>query len=136
MSPMSGTRVRVFAVLVVEDEADLRELFGLALRKAQFLVHEAATLSEALDLVDTIAPDLVILDRDLPDGDGFDVARALRGTNVRTLAVTAHSELAARLAAEEAGCDGFLAKPCTPSALVQRVRALLGIAPPTNIVSA
>ncbi len=133
---MSGTRVRVFAILVVEDDADLRELFGLALRKARFLVHEAATLSQAMDLVGTSAPDLVILDRDLPDGDGFDVARSLRGTCVRTLAVTAHSELPARLAAEEAGCDGFLAKPCTPTALVGRVRALLGLALPPDVASA
>jgi two-component system cell cycle response regulator DivK len=119
--------MRVFTVLVVEDDRDLREVFVAVLRGAGFLVEEAATVSSALALVHAREPDLAILDHDLPDGDGFAIARAFgRDRSMRTLAVTAHAECDARAAAEAAGCDGFLSKPCSPGALVACVRGLLG----------
>jgi DNA-binding response OmpR family regulator len=126
MKTSPGPRVRVFTVLVVEDDRDVRELFAAALRGAGFLVEEAGTVSSAFALVHAREPDLAILDHDLPDGDGFDVARAFgRYGSMRTLAVTAHAECHARVAAEAAGCDGFMSKPCSPRALVARVRGLL-----------
>jgi len=124
--------MRVFTVLVVEDDRDLRELFGAALRGAGFLVEEVGTVSSAFALVHARTPDVAVLDRDLPDGDGFDIARAFgRDRSMRTLAVTAHEECRARVAAAAAGCDDFLPKPCSPGALVARVRGLLaqGIEP-------
>ena len=126
MTTSSGPRGRVFTVLVLEDDPDLRELFGEALRRAGFRVEEAGTVSSAFAVLEASAPDLAVLDRDLPDGDGFDIARECRRHgSIRTLAVTAHAVFAARLAAEAAGCDDFMSKPCSPTTLVARVRGLL-----------
>jgi len=123
----SGFRKRVEFILLVDDDADVRELYGGALRDAGFLVIEAASLSDALKTVDDRHPTFVVLDRDLPDGDGFHLARVLRerGDRARILAFTAHAEPAARVAAIEAGCHAFVRKPCAPATLIAEVRGAI-----------
>ncbi len=76
----SGVRRKVHVVLLVEDNADLRELYGNAMRDAGLLVDEVVTVTEAIELAERLRPDIVVLDRRLPDGDGWDVARALKAS--------------------------------------------------------
>ncbi len=131
MMPSSGVRSKLHVVLLVEDHADLRELYGTAMRESSFLVYEVVTVREALVLADRLRPDLVLLDRHLPDGDGWDVARALKANeasrHVPIVAFTSHRERADVEGALVAGCDAFLEKGCSPEALVRHVRGMLGL---------
>jgi DNA-binding response OmpR family regulator len=127
----SGVRSKLHIVLLVEDNADLRELYGNALRASGLLVDEVVTVSEALELAERLRPDIVILDRRLPDGDGWDVARALKASEpmrlVPIVAFTSHRERADVESALVAGCDAFVEKGCAPGALVRHVRGMLDL---------
>jgi len=131
MNP-SGTRPRAKLVLFIEDSAESRELFGLALREAGLLVDEVVTIEEAVALAPRLAPDIIILDRYLPDGDGWDAARQLKAIpslqNVPIVGFT--SNMRGRADVENAliaGCDIFLEKPCAPVVLVRHVLGLLNL---------
>ena len=127
----SGVRAKLYVVLLVEDHADLRELYGNALRESGFLVDEVVTKSEAIEIAERLRPDLVVLDRRLPDGDGWDVARALKAEeatrHVPIIAFTSHNERADVEVALVAGCDAFVEKGCSTVALVRHVRGMLGL---------
>lgn len=127
----SGVRAKLYVVLLVEDHADLRELYGNALRESGFLVDEAVTRTDAIELAERLVPDIVVLDRRLPDGDGWDVARALKAVeatrHVPIIAFTSHKERADVEVALVAGCDVFVEKGCSPIALVRHVRGMLGL---------
>ncbi|MDB4936118.1 MAG: hypothetical protein JWP87_3090 [Labilithrix sp.] len=127
----SGVRSKLHIVLLVEDNADLRELYGNALRHSGLLVDEVVTVSEAIELAERLRPDIVILDRRLPDGDGWDVARALKASelmrDVPIVAFTSHRERADVEGALVAGCDAFVEKGCAPDSLVRHVRGMLDL---------
>jgi phosphate regulon transcriptional regulator PhoB len=116
-------------VLVVEDEPDIRRLVVLHLERDGFRCRTATTGPEALREVRHAAPDLVVLDLMLPDLDGLEVCRQLRGDR-RTAAVpiimlTAKSDEVDRVVGLEVGADDYVAKPFSPKELVARVRAVL-----------
>jgi phosphate regulon transcriptional regulator PhoB len=116
-------------VLVVEDEPDIRRLVVLHLERDGFRCRTATTGPEALREVQKAAPDLVVLDLMLPDLDGLEVCRQLRGDR-RTAAVpiimlTAKSDEVDRIVGLEVGADDYVAKPFSPKELVARVRAVL-----------
>src|SRR5262245_61183752 len=119
------------SVLYVDDDADNREVFGWLLRNAGFHVQEAATGSEALRLA-AERPDLVVLDVNLPDINGFEVCRRIKAhpatTSIPVLhlsAVFIRSE--DRTHGLEEGADAYLTKPIDPDELLAHVRALLRI---------
>src|SRR5262245_45851895 len=119
------------SVLYVDDDADNREVFGWLLRNAGFRVREAATGREALRLAEE-KPDLVVLDVNLPDINGFEVCRRIKAhpatTSVPVLhlsAVFVRSE--DRTHGLEEGADAYLTKPIDPEELLAHVRALLRI---------
>lgn len=120
-------------MLLVEDNADLRELYGNAMRDAGLLVDEVVTVTEAIALAERLRPDVVVLDRHLPDGDGWDVARALKASasesmrRVPIIAFTSHNQRADVEGALVAGCDAFVEKGCAPDSLVRHVRGMLGL---------
>jgi DNA-binding response OmpR family regulator len=126
----SWARVKSRIVLLVEDDPDIRALYGAVLRDAGFFVDEVVTVDEALEIVPRLRPDVVVLDRNLPDGDGWDVARALKAQDatraIPIIAFTSHQQRADVERALVAGCDAFVAKPCDPMTLVRHVRAMLG----------
>lgn len=128
---VSGVRAKVHLVLLVEDHPDLRELYGNALRESGLVVDECVTVSEALEMASRIRPDLVVLDRNLPDGDGWNVARAIKASadtkHASIVAFTAHKQRADVEVALVAGCDVFLEKGCAPDVLVRHVRGLLDL---------
>jgi two-component system OmpR family response regulator len=121
------------SVLVVDDEASIRDAVGTALRYEGFDVTEAASGREALALARGELPDLIVLDVMLPDLDGFEVTRRLRaeGLSVPVLFLTARDELADKREGFGAGGDDYVTKPFSLAEVVLRVRAiLLRTAPP------
>jgi len=121
-------------VLVVEDEAHIRELICLHLQLEQFTCVQAADGQEGLKLARERAFDLVILDLMLPGLDGITVCRAIRRDSARPavpiLMLTARREEADKVLGLESGADDYLTKPFGVRELVARVRALLRRAAP------
>ncbi|WP_328861051.1 response regulator [Streptomyces sp. NBC_00306] len=118
---------RAAAVLVVDDEPDIRELLAQTLCLAGFDVSCAATGIEAMQRLGGRAPDVVVLDVLLPDLDGFEIARMMRraGHGMPVLFLTAPGA-ADRCTGPAGEADACVAKPFSLEEVVLRVRALLG----------
>jgi two-component system, cell cycle response regulator DivK len=127
----SGYRPKARVVLFVEDHADLRDLHSFALREAGLFVAEVSSVSEGIEMAARLRPDLVILDRYLADGDGWDVARAVKASadtkHAQILGFTASRGRGDVEGALVAGCDAFVEKPCMPDQLVRFALGLLGL---------
>jgi len=116
-------------VLLVEDDADLREVVAIGLRRSHIAVDPAATVAGAVDHLTTTDYDVVVLDLGLPDGDGVDLCRRLRTDPrlrrpARVLMLTARDGIADRIAGLDAGADDYLVKPFDLGELTARLRAL------------
>jgi DNA-binding response OmpR family regulator len=116
-------------VLVVEDEADIRRLICLCLERDGFRCRTAASGTEAQRELAAATPDLVILDLMLPELDGLELCRRIRG-DARTAAVpiiilTARTDEVDRVVGLEVGADDYVGKPFSPKELMARVRAVL-----------
>jgi len=103
----------------------LRDLVGGYLRAEGLTVREASTGAEALRLLNSTRPDLVVLDLGLPDIPGESVARELRAQDIPMLMLTARATEADRIAGLEAGAEDYVTKPFSPRELVLRAQALL-----------
>ncbi len=120
-------------LLVVEDEEDLAEAVRLGLVRAGHAVDLAADAAQAYDRLAVNAYDLMLLDINLPDADGFAVCRAVRrgevpvesGADLRVLMLTARGALHDRVRGLDEGADDYLVKPFALAELMARVRALL-----------
>jgi two-component system response regulator MprA len=114
-------------LLVVDDDAALREALALVLDLNGFEVTTAADGREAMRTLSTDRPDAVILDVLMPGLDGLEVCRRIRASGDRTpvLMLTARAEVSERVAGLEAGADDYLAKPFAREELIARLRALL-----------
>jgi len=117
-------------ILVVDDNTQLRYAIGRSLRQYGFEVIEAATGEEALRLSATEQPDLVLLDVNLPDIHGFEVARRLKaGERTKTIPILHLSassvQMEDRMEGLAAGADAYLVEPVEPGELVANIRALL-----------
>ena len=112
--------------ILIEDEPQIRRFVRAALESEGWQVHEAATAKTGLQDAATRKPDLLILDLGLPDGDGLDVIRDVRGwSNVPIVVLSARSDETAKITALDAGADDFLGKPFGIGELLARVRANL-----------
>jgi two-component system copper resistance phosphate regulon response regulator CusR len=113
-------------LLLVEDEPDLADFLGRALREAAWAADVAGTGAAALEALAVNAYDLVVLDLGLPDMDGTEVCRRFRARGGRTpvLMLTARSALTDRVGGLDAGADDYLAKPFAVAELLARLRAL------------
>jgi len=114
-------------VLVVDDAPNIVDLLTTVLRFHGFEVSSAATAAEALRRAETDAPDVVVLDVGLPDGDGFEVCRRLRadGRRVGIVFLTARDAPQDTVAGLTYGGDDYVTKPFGVDELVARVRAVL-----------
>ncbi|UCV01366.1 two-component system response regulator KdpE [Acidovorax radicis] len=113
-------------VLVVEDEPQIRRFVRSALEAEGWQVNEAATLREGLSAAGTRQPDLLVLDLGLPDGDGIDLIRDVRGWSaVPIIVLSARTDEADKINALDAGADDYLTKPFGTGELLARVRANL-----------
>ena len=119
-------------VLVVEDNADSREMLCAILARAGLMCHGAADGQEALALVDQFNPQVVIMDVGLPGIDGLETARRIRANprheHIRLIALTGYGRLTDRQATREAGFDYHLTKPVQPEDLLTLLaRASAGV---------
>jgi DNA-binding response OmpR family regulator len=113
-------------ILVVEDEEAIASFVSAYLRKDGFAVKATASGRQALELVRSEQPSLVILDLMLPDLDGMEVCRRIRETSdLPVLMLTARDDDLDKIAGLDAGADDYLTKPFNPKELVARVRAIL-----------
>ncbi|MET0144691.1 MAG: response regulator transcription factor [Ilumatobacteraceae bacterium] len=119
-------------VLVVDDEPDIVAVVRDYLADAGYRVSTARSGEEALRLVRSIVPDLVVLDLGLPGIDGLDVTRTVRAmSGVPIIVLTARADEADRVLGLELGADDYVVKPFSPRELLARIRAVLrrGAAP-------
>ena len=113
-------------VLVVDDEPAIVEIVRDYLVDAGFRVSSARSGEEALRLVRSVVPDLIVLDLGLPGVDGLAVARTIRQTStVPIIVLTAHGDEADRVVGLELGADDYVVKPFSPRELLARIRAVL-----------
>ena len=120
-------------LLVVEDEEDLAEGLRVGLARTGYAVDVALDAAEAYDRLTVNEYDLMLLDVNLPDGDGFTLCRSLRNGEVETpgdgdlrvLMLTARGGLDDRVRGLDEGADDYLVKPFALAELLARIRALL-----------
>jgi two-component system alkaline phosphatase synthesis response regulator PhoP len=115
-------------VLVVDDDPDIVELLAYNLEKEGYEVQTASNGRLAIDIARGFLPELLLLDIMMPQMDGIEAARALRGMaefkNTFILFLTARSEEYSEVAAFELGADDYITKPIKPRALMSRINAL------------
>jgi two-component system cell cycle response regulator DivK len=116
-------------VLLVDDYPDAREMYSEYLEFCGFEVVEAANGMEALERAVDAAPDIILMDLSLPVMDGWEATRRLkadtRTASIPVVALTGHALAGISEGARNAGCDGFVTKPCLPEDLVKEVRKVL-----------
>ncbi len=123
------TARRASRILVVDDDPDLLEVMGAMLRAEGYEVSVAGNGPEALDLLSTFRPDLVLLDVGLPGMNGYEICEAIQhtdaGDHVPVVFVTAAREEPDRARAFSVGAAGHLTKPVDYSALLETARVQL-----------
>ena len=113
-------------ILLVEDDHDVRASIVQSLDKAGFRVETVDDGSAVLSAVQTMQPDLILLDLGLPTVDGLDILKDLRRTEqIPIICVTARKDEADKVVGLELGADDYVSKPFSPRELVARVRAVL-----------
>lgn len=117
--------VRRKKILLVDDDALVRDLLLATLGDADFLIIQAGGGYEAIELARAERPDLVLLDISLPDMDGVEVCRLLRtdasAAAAKVIVLTASATICNEAAAIAIGADGFFAKPFSPADLLTKV---------------
>lgn len=120
-------------ILLVEDEDTLRRVMRDLLEQDGYVIHEARDGSEALEQVDRHAPDLVLLDLNLPNVDGYTVLSQLRSRertrDLPVIVLTARGDEDNEVRVLGLGANDFLTKPFRPRALAARIDALIGRSP-------
>ncbi|MCZ8235541.1 MAG: response regulator [Inhella sp.] len=117
-------------VLIVEDQAEIRELIRVTLEFDRFDLHEAASGAEGLAAAERLKPDLVMLDVVMPGGlDGVEVCKRIRAHpdlgHTRVVMLSAKSQAADLSAGKDAGADAYLTKPFSPLELMDVVQRVL-----------
>jgi two-component system, OmpR family, KDP operon response regulator KdpE len=113
-------------VLVVEDEPQMRKFIRASLSSRGYRVLEAERAAEAVRLMTSHNPEIVLLDLGLPDGDGIDVTRQLREwSRVPIIVLSARGREDDKVAALDAGADDYLTKPFGVNELLARMRVAL-----------
>ena len=113
-------------LLIVDDEASLREPLADYLTRQGFVVSQAASAAEAREALRSEAPDLVLLDIMMPGEDGLSLCRHLvESRHLPTIFLTARGEPTDRIVGLEIGADDYVVKPFEPRELVARIRSVL-----------
>jgi CheY-like chemotaxis protein len=117
-------------VLLVEDNEDNRIVYSTILRHFGYRVMEALNGEEGIATARTERPDLILMDISIPIIDGWEATQVLKHDpetrQIPIIALTAHALASDRERAMQVGCDGYLAKPCEPRAVVAEVQRFLG----------
>ena len=121
--------VRDRTVLIVEDNEDNRIVYSTILRHHGFRVSEALDGEAGIAKARQELPDIILMDISIPLIDGWEVTQTLKRdaatSHIPVIALTAHAMPGDRERAMEVGCDGYLAKPCEPRAVLAEVNRLL-----------
>src|SRR6266852_244102 len=127
MPSINGRAQPAARLLVVEDEPNILELLSASLRYAGFDVLTATGGTEAVQAAGRHRPDLIVLDVMLPDMDGFDVVRRLRGggTRIPVVFLTARDSTEDKIRGPTRGGDDYVAKPFSREEVIARIRAVL-----------
>jgi two-component system, cell cycle response regulator DivK len=116
-------------ILYVEDNSDNRMLIRRVLSAEGYTVHEASSADAALETLQTMRPDLILMDINMPDMDGYTLTAHIRALPhlglVPIVAVTANVMRGDRERSLEAGCDGYIQKPIDIDTLTQQIERFL-----------
>ena len=116
-------------ILIVDDDPICLTLARLVLRHSGFTIQTAADGREALDLLQTLQPDLILSDIQMPNMDGFELARSIRQISslcdIPMIALTAYATKEAERLAYDAGFTGYMTKPISSGALAANIRRYL-----------
>lgn len=116
-------------VLIVEDEAPVRQMIAFNLNRAGFAVEEAADVASARSLIADNPPDLVLVDWMLPDSSGLELTRALKRDeaykNLAVIMLTARAEEQSKILGLDGGADDYVTKPFSARELLARINAVL-----------
>ena len=116
-------------ILVVEDEPAIQELIAYSLRQARHEVFCSRSAEQAMDTINNVLPDLVLLDWMLPGTSGVEFARMLRRSSrtksIPIIMLTARAEESDKVAGLEIGADDYITKPFSPRELLARIKAVL-----------
>ena len=116
-------------ILVVEDQEDNRRILRDLLTSAGYELIEAVTGEEGVTMAETHCPDLILMDIQLPDLDGYEATRRIKANpalrHIPLIAVTSYALSGDDVRALETGCDAYIAKPFSPRALLAKVREYL-----------
>ena len=116
-------------ILIIDDDVDTLKLVGLIVQRQGYEVQVASSGPQALAMLQSEVPDLVLLDIMMPEMDGYEVARKMREdprtAEIPIIMFTAKSQLDDKVAGFEAGADDYLTKPTQPRELLAHIKAVL-----------
>jgi two-component system cell cycle response regulator DivK len=116
-------------ILLVEDNEDNQEIYRIILAHHGHEVLQAFDGEAGVELARTHVPDLILMDLTMPVLDGIEATRLLKAdpatAHIPIIVLTAHTQHEDVAAAEEAGCDAYLAKPVEPAKVASEVRRVL-----------
>jgi pilus assembly protein CpaE len=116
-------------ILIVDDDIDTLKLVGLILQRQGYEVSVASSGAQALEMMNSEVPDLLLLDIMMPEMDGYEIAGQMRSepklAEVPIIMFTAKSQLDDKVAGFEAGADDYLTKPTQPRELLAHIKAVL-----------
>ena len=113
-------------ILIIEDQEDNRRIMRDLLTSAGYKVIEADTAEAGVMLAETHCPDLILMDIQLPDFDGYEATRRIKASpalsSTPVIAVTSYALSGDEAKAYEAGCDAYVSKPYSPRKLLAKIR--------------
>ena len=126
-------------ILIVEDEAAIRQMLSMVLTQEGYNSLEVANVGAAFEMLENLTPHLILLDWMMPGLSGLEFTRRLKKTpNTRSIPIillTAKSEEADKVTALDAGADDYITKPFSTPELIARIRALLRRSDPDSEAS-
>lgn len=127
-----ATPVRSPLILIVDDSADSRRMYGTYFAATGFRVEEAGQGFEGIEKAFKLAPDIILMDLLMPALDGWETIRLLKGRartrDIPIIALTGDTKEKDLKLAKNAGCDVLLLKPCLPDVVCAHVQRLLKLA--------
>ena len=116
-------------ILVIEDQEDNRRIVRDLLTSVNYRIIEAVTGEEGVRSAETHRPDLILMDIQLPDFDGYEATRRIKAipslSSIPVIAVTSYALSGDDIKAFEAGCSAYVSKPFSPRALLIKIREFL-----------
>lgn len=113
-------------IVIVEDDLDIMEVLSLYIENAGYSIYKATTIAQGQALIMKHEPDVIVLDVNLPDGNGFELAQIIRQqSNAILIFLTANDTLEHKLEGFDVGADDYITKPFIPKELLARIQAHL-----------